>query len=103
MIALLLKDFCSNLFFVKLFRSEQMTGDNDSVMSSNGGSSVRSSSATRSTGAGSIIRQSTLRMKTPHTKTLNLGDANDDVHVGILCLRAVMNHQVMLHNALKLT
>jgi len=25
---------------------------------------------------------------------INFGDANDDVHLCILCLRAIMNHQV---------
>lgn len=34
-----------------------------------------------------------LKMKTSHSK-LNFGDAMDDVHVGLLCLRAIMNHQV---------
>jgi len=30
-----------------------------------------------------------------HSK-INFGDANDDVHLCILCLRAIMNHQVWL-------
>ena len=33
------------------------------------------------------------RMKPSHSK-LNFGDATDDVHVCIMCLRAIMNHQV---------
>ena len=28
------------------------------------------------------------------TSKVNFGDATDDVHVGIMCLRAIMNHQV---------
>jgi hypothetical protein len=33
------------------------------------------------------------RMKPSHSK-MNFGDATDDVHVCIMCLRAIMNHQV---------
>ena len=33
------------------------------------------------------------RLKMSNSK-LNFGDATDDVHVCIMCLRAIMNHQV---------
>ena len=29
-----------------------------------------------------------------YTQKLNMGEARDDVHVCIMCLRAIMNHQV---------
>ena len=31
---------------------------------------------------------------TRYTQKLNMGEARDDVHVCIMCLRAIMNHQV---------
>ena len=42
---------------------------------------------------GSMSRRRASRLKTSGSK-LNFGDATDDVHVCIMCLRAIMNHQV---------
>ena len=53
-----------------------------------------------SSGYGSVSsstsRQRRSKMKQSNSK-MNFGDATDDVHVCIMCLRAIMNHQVELY------
>ena len=47
---------------------------------------------------GTFTKKSRERKKTVHIKQsaskLNFGEATDDVHVCIMCMRAIMNHQV---------
>ena len=40
----------------------------------------------------------TARRRSKHVAKLNMGEAQDDIHLCILCLRAIMNNKVNLHN-----
>jgi len=42
----------------------------------------------------SVRLKKRLSMYSSSHSRINFGDANDDVHLCILCLRAIMNHQV---------
>jgi len=42
-----------------------------------------------------LKKRITMYSNSSSNSKINFGDANDDVHVCILCLRAIMNHQVM--------
>ncbi len=63
------------------------TPDDDAV--SNGSLGSR-----RSGDKGSIGRSKRKSRLPTSASKLNFGDATDDVHVCIMCLRAIMNHQV---------
>ena len=67
--------------------------DNDISWSSSLGS--RSKSSGYGTVSSTVSRHRRPRMKTSNSK-MNFGEATDDVHVCIMCLRAIMNHQVAL-------
>ena len=75
------------------FRSEVMSSslEHDSSHSSTLPSAVPSRSSFLGISASSVMR----KMKQSHSK-LGLADAVDDIHVGVQCLRAIMNHQVFL-------
>ena len=34
-----------------------------------------------------------------HVQKLNMGDSKDDIHVCIMCMRAIMNNKVSFHRA----
>ena len=70
---------------------EGATVDNDNSWSSSLGS--RSKSSGYGTVSSTVSRHRRPRMKTSNSK-MNFGEATDDVHVCIMCLRAIMNHQV---------
>lgn len=65
-----------------------MSSDNDDDAMSNGSLSSRKGSS------GSMSKRKSKGRMTPSSSKLNFGDATDDVHVCIMCLRAIMNHQV---------
>ena len=73
---------------------EGATVDNDNSWSSSLGS--RSKSSGYGTVSSTVSRHRRPRMKTSNSK-MNFGEATDDVHVCIMCLRAIMNHQVALY------
>ena len=77
-------------YLFNLSRREQLdsapgTPDDDAV--SNGSLGSRKS-------GGSVSKAKRKSRLTPSSSKLNFGEATDDVHVCIMCLRAIMNHQV---------
>ena len=74
-------------------REEQMTS------SQSGNTLGRSSDHSIINGTLSKGTMKKRRMKQSNSK-LNFGDATDDVHVCIMCLRAIMNHQVHVQHSL---
>ena len=86
-----LTEFDTLLKYLLLFsRREQLdsapgTPDDDAV--SNGSLGSRKS-------GGSVSKAKRKSRLTPSSSKLNFGEATDDVHVCIMCLRAIMNHQV---------
>ena len=52
-----------------------------------------SATLNRKSSAGTVRNKRQSKIKLSGSK-LNFGDATDDVHVCIMCLRAIMNHQV---------
>ena len=67
--------------------------DNDGTWSSSSSMRSRNKSAGYGSLSSSTSRQRRPRMKQSNSK-MNFGEATDDVHVCIMCLRAIMNHQV---------
>ncbi|UYV76290.1 FMNL2, partial [Cordylochernes scorpioides] len=52
-----------------------------------------------SNGRPPLVDLDSMRMKraNKHIARLNMGEAKDDIHVCIMCLRAIMNNKVLLH------
>lgn len=77
-------------YALSVMRSEVMSSslEHDSAHSSTLPSAIPSRSSFLGISASSVMR----KMKQSHSK-LGLADAVDDIHVGVQCLRAIMNHQ----------
>lgn len=45
-----------------------------------------------------ILDSPALKRRSKHMAKLRMGDAKDDIHVCIMCLRAIMNNKVMFLN-----
>ena len=76
----------------QMIDSEALEGaaDNENSWNSSLGSRSKAGYGTVSS---TVSRHRRPRMKMSNSK-MNFGDATDDVHVCIMCLRAIMNHQV---------
>jgi len=86
------------------FMQNDCNTSNSSLASANGRSSSlkHSASLALERQGGTLKPYQSMRLKkrltmysrsSSHSR-INFGDANDDVHLCILCLRAIMNHQV---------
>lgn len=38
-----------------------------------------------------------IKRRSKHVAKLNMGDSKDDIHVCIMCMRAIMNNKVTMH------
>ncbi|KAK2180878.1 hypothetical protein NP493_421g02041 [Ridgeia piscesae] len=78
----------------QMIEDEALEGsvDNDGTWSSSSSMRSRNKSAGYGSLSSSASRQRRPRMKQSNSK-MNFGEATDDVHVCIMCLRAIMNHQ----------
>lgn len=43
-----------------------------------------------------ILNSPALKRKSKHAAKLKMGDTKDDIHVCIMCLRAIMNNKVSM-------